>query len=331
MSHIFISYSHHDTKHRDALITELKKENIDFWADTGLEVGTAWREQIDSNLEESFALAVIVTNYSLQSSYVTYEWSWALGHEIPVFPLFFEDITVPIHDRLNAIHQHRTCYAGIPQEVFETIKRYQKQSPLVAYIGFHISQLMKPLQYVVRIMNWLYSYDEDEQTIELITAISSIHFQLIFEYSEVMRNKLPQLWLQNSHSFPREEKKKFQQLTELIDNLASYIPLSDNRVAGQNFIKLWKENIEPVLQLFTAYNDPLYVNFDNKLEEIAASGLPIYDDKIRVQIYLVGLKLHVSSNDKFSQQLREILNILSKEPISENDFSEDGDNYDLAE
>jgi hypothetical protein len=324
MSHIFISYSHYDEKFRDTLITGLQKEGIDYWADIGLEVGEAWREQIDTNLEEAFALVVIVTNNSLQSPYVTYEWSWALGHEIPVLPLLFEQIIVPIHGRLNAI-QHHKCHTEIPKEVFEAIKRYQKQSPFVVYIEVHISEMMLPFRYALATMTWLYSYDELAN--ELYSTLTSIARLFLYEIYQVTGNKLPQLWLQNYHSFPREQKRKLQLLSERTEHLGAYMEeviIDPSHDKANAFINMWKKEIEPVLQQFIGYDNWHLNEFDGVLQVITESGLILdSDDEIRTMVVAAGLLIPADLPDKFLLGLDKIFQRLSGNSYSTAPSSDD--------
>src|SRR5687768_3455064 len=130
MSHLFISYKREDAPYLAQLINHLKNNNIPFWADVEIEAGLGWRDEIDNALAEAFALALILSPNTLHSHYVTYEWSWAIGHDIPVIPLMFEDIAVNLlHAKLSSLQIYR-CVNNIPDELAETIKKYQSPTRL---------------------------------------------------------------------------------------------------------------------------------------------------------------------------------------------------------
>jgi CheY-like chemotaxis protein len=81
---------------------KLKDAGVQVWLDqSALEVGEEWRDAIDQGITESDALLVILTPHACQSSYVTYEWAFALGKGIKVIPLLLEDCD--IHPRLAVL------------------------------------------------------------------------------------------------------------------------------------------------------------------------------------------------------------------------------------
>src|SRR4029079_1435321 len=104
MPKVFISYSTKDAGFADLAKMKLKAEGVDVWLDhEDLRGGDEWREAIDRGIAKSDALLVILTPASCASSYVTYEWGFALGMGKRVIPIRREDATV--HPRLEAL-QH---------------------------------------------------------------------------------------------------------------------------------------------------------------------------------------------------------------------------------
>src|SRR5262245_56844890 len=129
MSHVFISYSHNDKDKLNQLVAKLKEADFgedDYWYDKHIKPGGDWRDEIEDKLKEAFSVVVIVTRKSMCSTYVTYEWSWALGNGTPVVPLLFEDIPyTQIHSRLSKIH-HIDCSQSLGAEVIEVLKSLRK-------------------------------------------------------------------------------------------------------------------------------------------------------------------------------------------------------------
>lgn len=104
MPKVFVSYSTKNAVFADFVVLKLDALGIAVWLDAGdLRGGEEWRSSIDRGIAKSHAMIVILTPASCASSYVTYEWGFALGMKKKVIPILFEDCKV--HPRLEAI-QH---------------------------------------------------------------------------------------------------------------------------------------------------------------------------------------------------------------------------------
>ena len=103
MSHVFISYSHEDFEFVENLQLRLEKVGFETWLDEErLTAGEDWREEIDAAIKDSFALLLVLTPKSLESRYVTYEWSVALGTGKKVIPLLLIQVDdEKLHPRLD--------------------------------------------------------------------------------------------------------------------------------------------------------------------------------------------------------------------------------------
>lgn len=101
---VFISYSRTDGDFAEVLRRRLEDAGFDTWVDLDdLRAGDAWGEAIDGAIRGSVALVVILTPASRGSDYVSYEWAFALGAEVPVIPLLLQP--TPLPPRMAAI-QH---------------------------------------------------------------------------------------------------------------------------------------------------------------------------------------------------------------------------------
>ena len=100
--HIFISYYHEDGDFADSLSGRLKENDFDVRMDASLTCGDDWRAEIDKAIKEASALIVIMTPEAKCSEYVTYEWAFALGANIPVIPVQLKE--TKLHPRLEALH-----------------------------------------------------------------------------------------------------------------------------------------------------------------------------------------------------------------------------------
>jgi hypothetical protein len=98
----FISYASEDAIFADLVKMKLKDAGITVWLDHGkLRVGDEWRKVIDEGISSSNSIIVIITPKSCQSSYVTYEWAYALGKGLKIIPLLLKD--AEIHPRLDVL------------------------------------------------------------------------------------------------------------------------------------------------------------------------------------------------------------------------------------
>ena len=90
MGHIFISYSHKDTKYAHALADHLKSRGFDFWIDERLDYGSQWPYEIQKQLDSCDAFLVIMTPRSFASEWVQSEVQRAKRKLKPIFPLLLE-------------------------------------------------------------------------------------------------------------------------------------------------------------------------------------------------------------------------------------------------
>lgn len=96
MARAFISYSREDFAIAELLRLKLQGEKIDTFVDTeNIEAGSRWRDSIDNEIEASDVLIVSVTEQSLKSDYVQYEWAFAVGRHTKVLPLVFGSAELP--------------------------------------------------------------------------------------------------------------------------------------------------------------------------------------------------------------------------------------------
>lgn len=102
MSTVFLSYSTKDHHFADLAELKLANANIKLWRDKSqLEAGNDWRAGIESAISGSLAILVALSPRSAESSYVTYEWAYALGKGKLVIPLRIEESWV--HPRLKIL------------------------------------------------------------------------------------------------------------------------------------------------------------------------------------------------------------------------------------
>ena len=102
MATVFLSYSTKDHFFAELASIKLAQASIELWRDQGqLRAGTDWRQGIENTISNSLAVLVALSANSAESSYVTFEWAYALGKGKAVIPLRLSQCV--IHPRLETI------------------------------------------------------------------------------------------------------------------------------------------------------------------------------------------------------------------------------------
>jgi hypothetical protein len=86
------------------LAAELRGVGVDIWIDQDIQQGSDWGDSIENALKACDMMLLITTEASMDSAYVSHEWSYFMGLGKPVYP-FVPDTKLPenIHPRLNRL------------------------------------------------------------------------------------------------------------------------------------------------------------------------------------------------------------------------------------
>ena len=101
MPDVFISHSSRDRAIANKLYEEFSERGDKVFVDRVIAPGRKYREEIDDAIRQSKAVVVLVSPDSCRSTYVVYEWSYALGAAIPLVPVLIRPTPRP-HPRLEA-------------------------------------------------------------------------------------------------------------------------------------------------------------------------------------------------------------------------------------
>jgi len=102
MTTVFLSYSPKDHFFAELADIKLAEAGIKLWRDEGqLRAGSEWRYGIERGISENLAVLVALSANSAESSYVTFEWAYALGKGKAVIPLKLTDCST--HPKLKPI------------------------------------------------------------------------------------------------------------------------------------------------------------------------------------------------------------------------------------
>jgi hypothetical protein len=99
---VFLSYAKKDHFFAELADIKLREKEIDLWRDQGqLRAGTDWHRAIETAISDSLAVIVALSANSAESSYVTFEWAYALGKGKAIIPVKLDECS--IHSRLATI------------------------------------------------------------------------------------------------------------------------------------------------------------------------------------------------------------------------------------
>ena len=102
MSTVFLSYSKKDYFFAELLEIKLFEAGITLWRDQGqLRAGMDWRQGLETGISDCLAVVVALSANSAKSSYVTFEWAYALGKGKAVIPMKLNECS--IHPKLASI------------------------------------------------------------------------------------------------------------------------------------------------------------------------------------------------------------------------------------
>ena len=90
MGHIFISYSHKDTKYAHKLANALTDMGINVWIDERLDYGSQWPHEIQKQLDTCDAFILVMSPRSFASDWVQSELQRAKRKLKPIFPVLLE-------------------------------------------------------------------------------------------------------------------------------------------------------------------------------------------------------------------------------------------------
>lgn len=161
MSHIFISYAHDDQKYLDRLVTWLTDSHLierEVWYDKHIEGGNNWRDEIATALDEAFAVVVIVTTNSINSLFCTYEWAYAMGQGIPLFPLLFENVPITDIPTPLTTKQFTNCIDEIEPYLKDQLRRLKTTAPQIAILNRTVYEAIVDTHRRFFILGWIGDY-----------------------------------------------------------------------------------------------------------------------------------------------------------------------------
>ena len=93
---VFVSYSHKDQEKVFEIINDLMLCACNLWYDNGIHSGSDWNLEIAEHLLNAECILFMVTANSIQSEYVKDELNFARAKNKKIYPIYLENVTLPI-------------------------------------------------------------------------------------------------------------------------------------------------------------------------------------------------------------------------------------------
>ena len=250
----FISYKREDqafARKVKKIIEEQKDEDFLAWIDLyDLSAGDEWKKAIDTAIKEAIGVIVIVTPESIQSPYVTYEWSYAMGMGKRIIPILLREPTpeqTQIHEKIKDLHmlyftsqnEHEQDWAGLKNQLHQLAEQYD--------VPPAIKNMMRAIYENV--------YDKHKWQNILKSLLKYQHESGKEALAELMIAKLPNISLQAAlflaertnhtdervlYTIQKMIEDKDEELYERDDEISKTISLYNNEKALETLINLAK-------------------------------------------------------------------------------------------
>ena len=92
MKNVYLSYHPSARARAEELRRILRAQGYRPWIDRSPVAGQAWHVEIDAAIRHADAFVILLTDEAADSVHLTYEFAYALGGNIPVFAIIYDDV-----------------------------------------------------------------------------------------------------------------------------------------------------------------------------------------------------------------------------------------------
>jgi len=104
MKNVYLSFAPEDAVRAEELRRILIAQGYRPWIDPQPISGANWHYEMEAAIQAADALIILVTVAAANSPFVTYEWALALGADVSVFAIIYEE--APEHPRLSTVNRY---------------------------------------------------------------------------------------------------------------------------------------------------------------------------------------------------------------------------------
>jgi hypothetical protein len=224
MSHIFVSYKSAD---KDTCLKELIEhlseigytvENGKLWYDQqGLDIGDEWYTEIKSALDDSLAIIVIITENSVESAWVNFEFGYAASQDIPILGIRFDSVA---RTGLPISYSQTKDWQEVRNNLAEILQVYREKFSLSKLTALAIWRLFEPFMLYTRFFLWMY-YQLDHLETKPDCYFDSAF--LVSNEADSIEKKIEVFWLNHSPALTRRQKKYFNYFRTVCDEVRKQV------------------------------------------------------------------------------------------------------------
>ena len=301
------------------LVPKLEEEGFEYWIDKrNLVGGNLWNDDIDGAIKDAPALILVISERSMQSQFVTYEWCYALFHDVKIIPLRIQEdeqngqIIYKIHPKL---YDSQMCHF--------TQEEYYQWNNLTEALRQALNDFVDPApQFSPAVINALDNCNSINST-ERKMAIAFINTQIdqleaVRAFQYICKGEYPfDVKVQSAINFARKtdyqsDEFVLQIANEMIDKWSSRFHSSEDFIEI-DFVSRYRvmKAIPKLIDALNFYSQYFSDNSNRQLDEILRALDRFHTDDIRRNLTRYATAhLEYSDNPKFENVylLQKILN-----------------------
>lgn len=263
---IFISYSRTDQDFTQQLADALERGGFEVWIDVeDIQGGTKWSSAIQSGLDSSDAMLLVISPEAMESLNVEDEWQYIMDRGKPIIPILWRPANVHFQlNRLQYIDFHNQTFdKAMTQLIPEIIRKIE--NPDVAFVTPQGRTLHPTSVQRVEMPQWVRTMQYVSYAVVTLIIIGAIaYYNFFFEGGSASTSSTTQNRPASSANIPTPRP-----VDEVIPNMPDRPEIVVDGVSVEAFLDLGEEDspsvmIEnPVIDFRNAVPSGLYYSVDN--------------------------------------------------------------------
>jgi hypothetical protein len=254
---LFVSYSSKDQVFVERLANDLKKRDFQTWLDTNdIVPGTNWGDSIQSGLDLTDIMLLIISPEAIASNNVKLEWQYFFDKDKPIIPIRFKPANVPF----QLSRSHYIDFFDSPYD-----KAFEK---LITVVETHKLTVWK---------NLVTAFFDPKSSFKMI---GSLGYRISWYFPTVSETQKEYFYERMEHSSDRELSNIVSAIhialedgrddvAELIGDLFNYLPnpVERLRYLGRACL-IHIEHLEGLFQSIEGFTQEYENSFRNEVEEL---------------------------------------------------------------